>query len=76
MSFLLVLGCPAMEDGSKRKRGFAQLSPERHREISSQGGRAAQGTGNAHRFNSEEAREAGRLGGLAARKKRAEPADA
>lgn len=48
-----------------QQRGFALLSKERRREIASRGGKAAQRTGRAHRWNSEEAREAGRKGGLA-----------
>jgi uncharacterized protein len=46
-------------------RGFAGMDEERQREIASMGGKAAQEGGNAHRFNSEEAREAGRKGGKA-----------
>lgn len=48
---------------NKHKRGFATLSPERRVEIASQGGKAAHLQGRAHRFTSEEAREAGRKGG-------------
>jgi len=47
-------------------RGFAGLSPEAQREIASAGGRAAHESGHAHEWTSEEARSAGRLGGLAA----------
>ena len=46
-------------------RGFAAMDQERQREIASQGGRAAHQSGNAHEFDSEEAREAGRRGGQA-----------
>lgn len=42
-------------------RGFASMDPQRQREIASQGGRAAHASGNAHEFNSQEAREAGRM---------------
>lgn len=42
-------------------RGFASMDPQRQREIASEGGRAAHASGNAHEFNSEEAREAGKL---------------
>jgi uncharacterized protein len=45
------------------KRGFAGMTPERRREIASQGGKAAQASGKARRFTKEEAREAGKLGG-------------
>jgi uncharacterized protein len=40
-------------------RGFAGMDPERQREIAAEGGRAAHASGNAHEFNSQEAREAG-----------------
>ncbi|MES2889829.1 MAG: KGG domain-containing protein [Pseudomonadota bacterium] len=40
-------------------RGFAGMDPERQREISSEGGRAAHEKGTAHEFTSEEARIAG-----------------
>lgn len=43
----------------KQKRGFAALSPERRREIASQGGIAAHKSGNAHQYTSEEGRAAG-----------------
>lgn len=46
-------------------RGFASMDPERQRAIASAGGRAAHRSGNAHEFDAEEAREAGRRGGLA-----------
>lgn len=49
---------------ARRKRGFALLSVERRRELASQGGRAAQAAGTAHQFTSEEARIAGRIGGV------------
>ena len=47
----------------KAERGFAAMSPERQRQIASQGGKAAHQSGNAHEFTSEEARLAGRKGG-------------
>lgn len=49
------------------KRGFASMDEERQREIASKGGKAAHEKGTAHKFNSEEAREAGRKGGQASR---------
>lgn len=49
----------------KSERGFAAMDPARQREIASEGGKAAHRSGNAHEFNSEEAREAGRKGGQA-----------
>ena len=52
------------EKGESRGRGFAGMDKERQRQISSQGGKAAHQKGTAHEFDSEEAREAGRKGGL------------
>jgi uncharacterized protein len=52
------------EKGESRGRGFAGMDPERQRQISSQGGKAAQQNGTAHEFDSNEAREAGRKGGM------------
>ena len=49
------------------KRGFAAMSPEKQREIASKGGRAAHQKGTAHEWSSDEAREAGRKGGMASR---------
>ncbi|MGZ3952500.1 MAG: KGG domain-containing protein [Flavisolibacter sp.] len=52
---------------SRGRRGFAAMSPERQKEIASAGGRAAHEQGVAHKWNSEEARNAGKKGGLARR---------
>jgi len=52
-----------MADGHTSKRGFARMDAEKQREIASKGGRAAHQKGTAHKFTSEEAREAGRKGG-------------
>lgn len=49
----------------KSKRGFAAMSPEKQKEIASRGGKAAHAKGTAHEYKSEEARVAGRKGGLA-----------
>jgi general stress protein YciG len=49
-----------------RPRGFAAMNPERVREISRLGGKAAHVKGVAHEFTREEAQAAGRKGGLAA----------
>lgn len=46
-------------------RGFAGMDPQKQHDIASQGGKAAHISGNAHKFTSDEAREAGRRGGLA-----------
>ena len=54
----------------KSRRGFAAMSPERQREIASQGGRAAHKQGVAHEWNKDEARSAGKKGGQASGSKR------
>src|SRR5688572_24958663 len=53
------------QTGTPRARGFAAMDAEKQRQIASMGGRAANRSGNAHEFDAEEAREAGRRGGLA-----------
>ncbi len=54
----------------KSMRGFrAMKDKERQREIASAGGKAAHAKGTAHVFSSEEARRAGRRGGLARSRK-------
>lgn len=55
---------------ARNKRGFASMDPDKQRQIASKGGRAAHRRGTAHEFTSEEAREAGRKGGLARQKNR------
>jgi general stress protein YciG/hemerythrin superfamily protein len=54
-----------MPQGKRGGRGFAGMDEERQREIARMGGRAAHEKGSAHEFSSDEAREAGRKGGLA-----------
>ncbi len=44
---------------TKAPRGFAAMDPQRQREISALGGRAAHRSGNAHEFDSREAALAG-----------------
>lgn len=56
----------------KSRRGFAAMSPERQREIASQGGRAAHIQGVAHEWSREEAAAAGKKGGQASGRKRGE----
>lgn len=53
----------------KSKRGFASMSQDKQRQIASKGGRAAHAKGTAHEFTSEEARAAGRKGGMARQRK-------
>jgi general stress protein YciG len=49
----------------KSNRGFAAMDDDKQREIASKGGRAAHKKGTAHEFDSREAREAGKKGGVA-----------
>jgi general stress protein YciG len=58
-----------MESG--RKRGFAAMDPERQREIASKGGRAAHAKGTAHEWSRDEARTAGKKGGVVVSQDRA-----
>lgn len=46
------------------RRGFALMDPARQKEIARKGGRAAHEKGTAHQFTPDEAREAGRKGGM------------
>ncbi|MCL2723230.1 MAG: KGG domain-containing protein [Polyangiaceae bacterium] len=55
----------ATEERRPRRRGFAAMDRDRVREIASKGGKAAHSAGTAHQFSSEEARVAGRKGGMA-----------
>lgn len=52
---------------NSNKRGFAAMDPEKQREIASEGGKAAHESGNAHEFDSKEAKKAGEKGGRASR---------
>ena len=49
----------------RSNRGFASMDRGKQKEIASKGGRAAHAKGTAHEFDSGEARDAGRKGGLA-----------
>jgi uncharacterized protein len=53
----------------KRNRGFAAMDAAKQKLIASKGGKAAHAKGTAHKFTTEEAREAGRKGGQAAHAK-------
>ena len=57
---------------AKEDRGFASMDRAEQREIASKGGKAAHQKGTAHEWTSEEARDAGRKGGLASHKRRRE----
>jgi general stress protein YciG len=59
---------PANRVGSKSRRGFAAMSAETQRRIASQGGKASHASGRGHRFSADEARDAGRKGGLISRR--------
>jgi general stress protein YciG len=62
-------GIAAASNGSttsrRSNRGFASMDRGKQKEIASKGGRAAHAKGTAHEFDSGEARDAGRKGGLA-----------
>jgi general stress protein YciG len=58
-----------MDNG--RKRGFAAMDPERQKEIASKGGRAAHAKGTAHEWSRDQARIAGKKGGVVVSKDRA-----
>jgi general stress protein YciG len=62
---------PAAEPKPKGKRGFASMDPKVVSAIARKGGQAAHQAGTAHKFSSDEAREAGRKGGAAKHGKRA-----
>ena len=51
-------------------KGFAAMTPEQRKAISSLGGKAAHKKGSAHVFSSDQARDAGRKGGLTVSKDR------
>ena len=57
---------------AKEDRGFASMDRLKQREIASKGGKAAHQKGTAHEWTSEEAREAGRKGGMASHRRRKE----
>jgi general stress protein YciG len=53
-----------------KRRGFAAMDPSLVSELAKRGGMAAHRAGTAHRFTSDEARLAGRKGGMATHAKR------
>ena len=59
---------------AKEDRGFASMDRAKQREIDSKGGKAAHQKGTAHEWTSEEARDAGRKGGIASHQRRREQA--
>jgi general stress protein YciG len=59
---------------AKEDRGFASMDRAKQREIASKGGKAAHQKGTAHEWTSEEARDAGRKGGIASHRRRRDQA--
>ena len=57
---------------AKEDRGFASMDRMKQREIASKGGKAAHQKGTAREWTSEEARDAGRKGGIASHQRRRE----
>jgi general stress protein YciG len=57
-------------NGRRSARGFASMDAQKQKEIASKGGRAAHAKGTAHEFDSNEARAAGRKGGMAVSRNR------
>ena len=57
---------------AKEDRGFASMDRGRQREIAQKGGKAAHVKGTAHEWSREEARVAGRKGGLASHRPKPE----
>lgn len=58
-----ILVTPSNKD-KKGKQGFASMGRDVQRQIASKGGQAAHKKGTAHKWTSEEARAAGKKGGL------------
>jgi len=61
---------PSSAEKPRSRRGFARMDRAEVRALASRGGKAAHEQGTAHEFTSEEARAAGRKGGLASHKSR------
>jgi uncharacterized protein len=56
---------PAPAPKPRKPRGFAAMDRKKVSEIASKGGKAAHAAGTAHQFTSDEARVAGKKGGVA-----------
>jgi uncharacterized protein len=56
---------PAPAAKPRKPRGFAAMDRKKVSEIASKGGKAAHAAGTAHQFTSDEARVAGKKGGVA-----------
>lgn len=70
MSNVIIPPAPASSP-TPSHRGFAAMDTAKQREIASKGGRAAHEKGTAHEFTSDEARQAGRKGGMVVSQDRA-----
>ena len=57
----------------RSRRGFAAMDPLKQQEIARKGGAASQSSGKGHQFTSEEARLAGKKGGLVSRRGPSKP---
>lgn len=68
--------CPTHVAATKALRGFASMSAEKQRAIAAKGGAAAHARGTAHEWSTEEARRAGRVGGMMSRGGRGKVASA
>src|ERR1041384_6559303 len=64
------MGSQGSTPARRSNRGFASMDREKQKEIASKGGRAAHAKGTAHEFDSGEARDAGRKGGVAVSRNR------
>lgn len=62
--------CASGNSCEPKPRGFAAMDPERVSQIGKMGGKLAHELGRAHRFTTEEAKAAGKLGGNAPHKSR------
>ena len=60
----------AEQPAPRKPRGFAAMDRDRVSAIARKGGKATHEAGTAHKFTSDEAKQAGRKGGLAPHKKR------
>ena len=56
------------ESAKAKRGGFATMDPDKVREIASKGGKAAHAVGTAHKWTSDQARAAGKKGGVAPHK--------
>jgi len=66
---------PSSKKGRSDARGFAAMDAEKQRQIASKGGKAAHEKGTAHEFSRDEARVAGRKGGVVVSQTRKHMAD-